>query len=255
MTKLLDIAEVARLTGLTSRALRFYEARSLIAPLRTASGRRAFGTGELERIHGLLALKRAGLSLAQIKRLLDREPMDLRRLIAAQLDMLAAQQAALEDARALLATTLSRIDRGEPIDAETFCSLIRTGDMMMEQDGWRRVTDRYFTPEEKAQFAESRAGLPADFDQAAYSKAWEDLSARIEAQLPLDPAGEAAQALLAEWRALLAPFKALATPAMMAGTKRLYDNMDEWRGEQKPPFSMAVWQFIQAACVAGSDKG
>jgi len=23
--------------------------------------------------------------------------------------------------------------------------------------------------------------------------------------------------------------------------------MDEWKGDQKPPFSMKVWQFIQAA--------
>ena len=36
MAESLDIAEVARLTGLTSRALRFYEARGLVAPLRSA---------------------------------------------------------------------------------------------------------------------------------------------------------------------------------------------------------------------------
>jgi DNA-binding transcriptional MerR regulator len=32
MAESLDIAEVARLTGLTSRALRFYEARGLVTP-------------------------------------------------------------------------------------------------------------------------------------------------------------------------------------------------------------------------------
>jgi DNA-binding transcriptional MerR regulator len=46
----LDIREVARRTGLTSRALRFYEARGLVKPLRTYSGRRIYGRGELERI-------------------------------------------------------------------------------------------------------------------------------------------------------------------------------------------------------------
>ena len=65
----LDIREVARRTGLTCRALRFYEARGLLAPLRTYSGRRLYGRGELERIKQILALKRAGLSLAQIPRL------------------------------------------------------------------------------------------------------------------------------------------------------------------------------------------
>src|SRR3954451_23241643 len=62
----LDIRDVAKRTGLTSRALRFYEARGLLSPLRTYSGRRLYGRGELERIQQILALKRAGLSLAQI---------------------------------------------------------------------------------------------------------------------------------------------------------------------------------------------
>jgi len=37
------IDEVVRRTGLTARALRFYEARGLVSPLRTQSGRRWFG--------------------------------------------------------------------------------------------------------------------------------------------------------------------------------------------------------------------
>ena len=66
MSDTLDIAEVARRTGLSSRALRFYEARGLVMPLRTGAGRRHYGAGELERLHRLIAFKRAGLSLADI---------------------------------------------------------------------------------------------------------------------------------------------------------------------------------------------
>lgn len=43
MSDSFPIDEVVRRTGLTSRALRFYEARGLITPLRTQSGRRWFG--------------------------------------------------------------------------------------------------------------------------------------------------------------------------------------------------------------------
>ena len=78
------IDEVVRRTGLTSRALRFYEARGLITPLRTQSGRRWFGPEELERIHRIVALKKAGLSLGDIKRLFDRKPIDLAALLGAQ---------------------------------------------------------------------------------------------------------------------------------------------------------------------------
>jgi DNA-binding transcriptional MerR regulator len=67
MAESLDIAAVARLTGLTSRALRFYEARGLVTPLRSASGRRHYGSAELERLHKVMAMKRAGLTLGQIE--------------------------------------------------------------------------------------------------------------------------------------------------------------------------------------------
>lgn len=247
MDTMLDIAEVARRTGLSLRALRFYEARSLVAPLRTAGGRRIYGPGELARLTAVVALKRAGFSLAQITALLARGPVDLSRLITAQLEALAAREAEIADARALLTTVQSRIDRGEPIDVATLCSLIRTGDTTMpDPENWQAVTDRYLDDDAKAGFAAARPELPADFDQAAYAAKWTDLSARIQAALPMDPASPQARAFHDEWTALLAPFTALATPAMMQGVGQMYDRMDEWKGEQQPPFSPAVWAFIKS---------
>ena len=82
------------------------------------------------------------------------------------------------------------------------------------------------------------------------SRQWAELSARIEAALPLDPASAEAQAFLDEWQALLKPFTDVATSEMMAGATKLYQRMDEWKDEQKPPFSRAVWDFIKAAGAA-----
>lgn len=248
-----DIAEVARRTGLSSRALRFYEARGLVIPLRSTSGRRHYGVGELERLHRLIALKRAGLSLADIKRLFENRAIDLRRLLEVQIAAIEEQAGKLSDAKALLQSALSRIDRGEPVDAATFCSLIQKGDFQMEAESWKKVTDRYFTPEEQAHWAGRMQDAPADFDPMAYSAQWEALSAKIEAALPLDPGSAQAGALYDEWQALLAPFTAVATPEMMAGATNLYNRMDEWQGDRKPPFSMAVWNFIQS--VGAARKG
>ena len=251
MEHALDIAEVVRRTGLTSRALRFYEARGLVKPLRTHSGRRLYGPGELERIAQVQALKRAGLTLSQIQRLAARRPLDLAELVDAQLEVVEAQARSLAEAKALLLAVKSRIDRGEPIDVATFCSLIRHGDRIMEAENWKKVTDRYFSDEEKARWAERMSALPAGFDMHDYNRRWQELAARIEAALPLDPAGAEAQAFLAEWKALLEPFASVATPEMMAGAANLYNRMEEWQDQQRPPFSMAVWQFIQEAGKAG----
>lgn len=248
MPESLDIAEVARRTGLTARALRFYEARGLIMPLRTASGRRHYGPGELARLHQLLALKRAGLTLAQVQRLLARQPLDLAELIDAQLRSLDRQAAEIDRARRLLTETLSRIERSEPLDVATFCSLIEQGELLVnQQDQWTAVTARYLDVAAQADFAQTLGDLPPGFDQAAHAARWQELGTRIKAALPLDPASDAAQAFVAEWQALLAPFDAVATPAMRQGVQRMYEDMESWQGEADPGFDAEVFRFIMAA--------
>ena len=244
LTDALDIREVARRTGLTSRALRFYETRGLLKPLRTYNGRRLYGRGELERVQQILALKKAGLTLSQIARLTERGSLDLRQLVDAQLKIIEERKAELEEARALLLSIKSRIDRGEPVDAATFCSLIRQGDKIMEAQDWKKVLDRYVSQEEQAHWAERQP--PEGFDQAEYSRKWVDLGKRVEAAIPLGAESPEAQALYDEWQQLLAPFKAVATPEMMRHTKRLYDHIDEWHGEvPNAPFTPEAFRFIQ----------
>ncbi len=239
----LDIREVARRTGLTSRALRFYEARGLVTPLRTYSGRRLYGRGELQRIQQILALKRAGLTLSQIAKLTDRGPLDVGQLVEAQLKVIEERKAELEDSRALLLSIKSRIDRGEPVDAATFCSLIREGDRVMQPDDWKKVTDRYFSDEEKAHWAEHPP--QGDFDQVEYSRKWADLGKRVEAAIPNGPESAEASTLYDEWQQLLAPFTAAATPQMMQGATRFYEKLDEWQSDVPAPFTADAFRFIQ----------
>jgi hypothetical protein len=89
-------------------------------------------------------------------------------------------------------------------------------------------------------------GVPAEFDQAEYSRKWKDLGSRVEAAIPKGPDSAEAQALYDEWQELLAPFKAVATPEMMAGATKLYERMDEWHGDMPhAPFTPEAFKFIQ----------
>jgi DNA-binding transcriptional MerR regulator len=246
----LDIADVARLTGLTSRALRFYEARGLVRPLRTASGRRHYGPAELERLHQIVAMKRAGLTLVQIQRLTAGRQLDLRSIVAAQIETLADREREIAGARALLEEILSRIDRSEPIDVATFCSLIRHGETRMSQDKVNQLMARYMSAEQKEAFDRSVAALPAGFDNEAHNAKWKALSDRIKAALPMDPASPQAQAFLDEWDEMIRPFLAVATPAMLEGVKTFHDQIDEWDGEVDSPFDAEVYRFHIAAHAA-----
>ncbi|MDY0959156.1 MerR family transcriptional regulator [Sphingomonas sp. CFBP8993] len=254
MTMMLDIAEIARATGLSSRALRFYEARGLIRPLRGEGGRRIFGAGELERLHAIVALKRAGFTLAAIGGMLDRPSAALGPMIAAQTRVVEAERAALAETAMLLRSIQSRIDAGERIDVATLCSLIRKGNAMTTTQ-WKSVVDRHFTEEEQAHWAERMEALAPDFDQDAYQARWAALGQRIAAALPMAPDSETARGFVREWHALLAPFRAVATPEMLAGATRLHENRAVWDGQADPGFSSEVWQFIQAAGAAMKARG
>ncbi|MET4896550.1 MerR family transcriptional regulator [Sphingomonadaceae bacterium jetA1] len=244
----------SRATGLSSRALRFYEARGLIRPLRSEGGRRIFGAGELERLHAIVALKRAGFTLAAIGRMLDRPDARLGPMIAAQRAVVEAQQVVLADTAALLRSIQSRIDAGERIDVATLCSLIRKGNAMTTTQ-WKAVVDRHFTQDEQRHWAERMATLAPDFDLDAYQAQWAELGQRIAIALPLDPDAEAARGFVREWFALLAPFRAVATPEMWAGATRLHADRAAWDGQEDPGFPAQVWQFIQQAETAMRARG
>lgn len=83
---LLDIAEVARRSGLAPSALRFYERKGLIEPAGRNGLRRAYRPETLERLGLIMCAREAGFSLAEIGRFLAVRPDDavLRERMAAK---------------------------------------------------------------------------------------------------------------------------------------------------------------------------
>jgi DNA-binding transcriptional MerR regulator len=253
MAESLDIAEVARLTGLTSRALRFYEARGLVAPWRSASGRRHYGPAELERLHQVMAMKRAGLTLGQIEKLSAGRKTDLASLIAAQLRSLDERRSEIEAARGLLTSILSRLDRSEPIDVATFCSLIRQGEAVMSQEKWFEEASGFMSEEQREGFRQAKAAMPADLDRNAAMEKFNALNARIKAALPLDPSGEQAQAFLDERDAMLKPFLAAMPAVMKEMSNALREKIKQ--GELASPIDADVDRFYREATQARGKMG
>jgi DNA-binding transcriptional MerR regulator len=249
--KTLPITELVRRTGISARTLRFYETLGLLTAQRTASGHRCYGPAEMARLHQITALKKAGFSLSEIDELLNAGRIAAADVINTQLAALANQRAALDSAHARLCAAQALLADGVGLTPQDFCDLITEGDRIMTTKAqWDALTDRYFSPEQKAHWAERMAQVPGGFDQIDYAAKWTDLGARIAADLPMDPASAKARAYLAEWQALLAPFTAVASPEMMAGTVNFYDRMDEWQGEASPGFDKTVWDFIKAVSAA-----
>ena len=80
----LSPAEAARRLGVTQKALRLYESRGLVAPVRSATGWRTYGPAEMARLHQVLALKGLGLPLARIAELMQGRLGTLARVLELQ---------------------------------------------------------------------------------------------------------------------------------------------------------------------------
>lgn len=98
----LSASEAARQLGVSAKALRLYEQRGLVAPVRSAAGWRAYGPDEMARAAEVVALRALGLSLAQVARVLEGDPQGLE-------PALAAHQAALEGQARQTAGAVERV--------------------------------------------------------------------------------------------------------------------------------------------------
>ena len=64
---LLPIGELARRTGLSVSAIRFYEARGLVSAIRTGGNQRRFLRSDIRRLSFALVAQRLGLTLAEVE--------------------------------------------------------------------------------------------------------------------------------------------------------------------------------------------
>jgi DNA-binding transcriptional MerR regulator len=106
-----SISDLAKEFALTTRAIRFYEDEGLLAPRR--SGRnRVYGERDRVRIKLLLRGKRLGLSLSEIRELLDLYDAagSERPQLVKFLEVLTARRAMLEQQREDISFVLDEID-------------------------------------------------------------------------------------------------------------------------------------------------
>lgn len=108
-TDLLSIGELAARTGVAVSAIRFYEARGLLAALRSAGRQRRFLRADIRRVSFILIAQQMGLSLDEIAGELARLPAgrtpnaaDWARISTALRARIDARIAALERTRDLL---------------------------------------------------------------------------------------------------------------------------------------------------------
>jgi DNA-binding transcriptional MerR regulator len=108
------ISDLAREFGATARAIRFYEDEGILSPTREAS-QRVYTARDRTRLKLILRGRRLGLSLAEIRALLDMydEPKDTVPQLKEFLSVLSQHRQILERRREDIDLTLAEIDAQE----------------------------------------------------------------------------------------------------------------------------------------------
>ncbi|TYC87504.1 redox-sensitive transcriptional activator SoxR [Novosphingobium sp. BW1] len=110
MPSFITIGELARRTGVTTSAIRFYEEKGLLQALRTSGNQRRFLRSDIRRVSFILIAQKLGLPLAEIERELARLPQGRTPSAQDWARISRSMRRAIEDQIAMLERTRDRLD-------------------------------------------------------------------------------------------------------------------------------------------------
>jgi DNA-binding transcriptional MerR regulator len=229
MSTLYRVHEFAQISGVTVKALHHYDRLGLLKAQRSDAGYRIYTGRDLERLEQIVVLKFLGLSLQQIKFVLDRAAMELP-------EALRLQRQAIEEKQRLLARALSAIVEaekairpGEPTGPAVLKRLIEVIHMQDKFDALKQ----YYSEEQLTKFEQAAAKI-----RSGPVEEWKSLNREFAAAAAAgeDPAGENAQALGARLLEFMkrdaGGFRGLVQlahdPEFRASMKRHVDDKENW---------------------------
>ncbi|MGK8206300.1 MerR family transcriptional regulator [Burkholderia cenocepacia] len=121
------IGELARVTGVSERMLRYYEHEGLLKPKRTDSGYRDYGPEEVDAAHRIRMLSSAGLKISSIRLLLPCvlgvKPVfhpcaEARAALRREAEKLDVKLRALGESRRVVASLLRAVDTNEALQLD-----------------------------------------------------------------------------------------------------------------------------------------
>ncbi len=200
---LYDIQQAAKLSGVSTRTLRYYDQIGLLKPAGTnAAGYRFYSSAELKRLQRILFFKTLGVELKEIKTLLDREDSDPVAVLKKQKQELIRRREALDKLIVNLEKTIHEAEGGIPMsDQERFEGFKKELIEENEKKYGREIREKY--GEESIESANRKL---ADMTKEEYKDLQqieaEMISLLKEAMKTGDPGNEKAQkaaALHKEW--------------------------------------------------------
>lgn len=134
MKRYWKVGDLAKLTGLTVRTLRFYDQIGLFSPSgQTESGHRLYNESDMSRLQQILSLKELGLSLEEVKSVLAGEQYEPLEIVTMQIARI-KEQIKLQHKLLEQLEHVSKLMQGKaPLTVEDFTSLLQAMKMRHEK--------------------------------------------------------------------------------------------------------------------------
>lgn len=247
----LSPAETAKRLGVSVKALRLYEQRGFVKPLRTQADWRAYGPEQIARLHQVVALKRLGLSLAQIAELLKGRAATLASVLALQEQVLSEEGARVGRALALVRAARTKLAKGEALSIDDLATL--TKETTMSTKPTQADMKKLFDPHVAKHFSQAEIEETAkrDFDQEKAGAEWESLTAEAKRLMAIgDPTSPAALDLARRWKAQVERFTR-GNPDVAGRVMAVWkDAMADPAAAPKLPLTPEVFAFMGKAQAA-----
>ncbi|WMT40869.1 MerR family transcriptional regulator [Paenibacillus sp. D2_2] len=148
MKRYWKVGDLAKLTGITVRTLRFYDQIGLFSPSgQTESGHRLYCESDLASLHQILSLKELGLSLEEIKSVLSDSQISPLEIVNLQMDRIKEQIKLQQKLLDQLRHASKLIQGKEQLTVDDFTALLQAMKMEFEkpiierQRTWERHLD------------------------------------------------------------------------------------------------------------------
>jgi DNA-binding transcriptional MerR regulator len=168
------VGAVATLTGVSVRTLHHYDHIGVVVPsVRTAAGYRGYTDADIERLHLVLVYRSVGLSLDEIRALLDEPAADVHARLRRQHELLCAQADRLQHTIRAVEELMNAHNSGIQLTAEE----------QVEIFGSTAFGDEYAT-EAQQRWGDTDAWRQSQQRTASYTKQdWIDVKADTDALL------------------------------------------------------------------------
>ena len=161
---LIQVGELAKRAGITVRTLHHYEQTELLLPsARSAAGYRLYNLADVQRLHMIQTLAKAGLELAEIRDFLEQRSLSLAELLDGQITLLDKQLRSIHTLRNRLVELRTGLTDDATPDLESW---LQTLELM-------NMYDRWFSKEELQQ-------LPFAVEKEALADIWSGLVTEVK---------------------------------------------------------------------------